>query len=193
MIKQISAKNIQLVEVIDLRPIDFQSGKRLAIPVEACNICDRCEKKHVKVYVVFADGDIYNVGSTCCKRLFGWEPEKADLQKKEKAEKEKALQAALKKATQDFLDTINALECPKPVYKYTQTQLDYSKIAVYHADGVIVASEPNKVALSPAKLADFEKRWRAKKLDEALKVYAAEFKSKQAKQLVSALTPKKAK
>src|ERR1700680_3495350 len=114
MIQTISATNVKLISVTDLRPIDWNSGKRLAIPVEECNVCDRCGKTHVKVYEVEADGLFYSVGSGCCKRLLGWEPAKIDVLEKERSAEETAMKLALQNASQSFLDTINALPVPTP-------------------------------------------------------------------------------
>lgn len=182
------ATNVQLISVIDLRPIDFQSGKRLAIPAEACNICDRCGKLHVKVYEVMADGETYSVGSGCCKRLFGWEPAKQDVLDKERIAEEKALQEALQKAAQAFLDRVNALVAPRPQFKCIQEVLR-GHVAIWHADGVIIASEINHPGIGPEKRAEFAQLWRKAQLEKMLKEYAEQYKenraeAKRAKQLV---------
>lgn len=183
-----TATNVQLLSVTDLRPIDWQSGKRLAIPAEACNVCDRCGKLHVKVYEVLADDMIYHVGSGCCKRLFGWEPEKKDVLAKERIAEAKALQEALQKAAQEFIAQINELVAPRPQFKCTQEVLR-GYVAIWHADGVIIASDINHPGIGPEKRAEFAKEWRAKKLADALKAYEEQYKAnrsqaKRAKQLV---------
>lgn len=180
--------NVQLISVIDLRPIDFQSGKRLAIPAEACNICDRCGKLHVKVYEVMADGEIYNVGIGCCKRLFGWEPTRNEVQEKERIAEAKALQEALQKAAQEFVGRVNALVAPRPQFKCMQEVLR-GYVAIWHADGVIIASEINHPGIGPEKRAEFAQRWRKAQLEKMLKEYEAEYKAnraeaKRAKQLI---------
>lgn len=189
MIQTISATNVQLLSVIDLRPIDFQSGKRLAIPADAMNVCDRCGKLHVKVYEVMADNAIYNVGSGCCKRLFGWEPAKQDVQAKERIAEEKALQEALQKAAQEFMDRVNALVAPRPVYDHVETALDGTRRAIWKADGVIAVSERNQMGLNTEKRAEFAARWRKAQAEKMLQEYAEEYKvnraqAKRAQQLV---------
>lgn len=181
-------KHVELISVIDLRPIDFQSGKRLAIPAEACNVCDRCGKLHVKVYEVMADGEIYNVGSGCCKRLFGWEPTRNEVQEKERIAEAKALQEALQKAAQEFVGRVNALVAPRPQFKCMQEVLR-GYVAIWHADGVIIASEINHPGIGPEKRAEFAQRWRKAQLEKMLKEYEAEYKAnraeaKRAKQLI---------
>lgn len=187
-IQTISAKEVRLISVTDLRPIDFQSGKRLAIPASECNVCDRCGKLHVKVYEVEADSMIYHVGSGCCKRLFGWEPAKQDVQAKERIAEAKALQEALKKAAQEFVAQIDALVAPRPQFKCMQEVLR-GYVAIWHADGVIIASDINHPGIGPEKRAEFAHMWKKAQLEKALQEYAEQYKAnrtqaKRAKQLV---------
>jgi hypothetical protein len=95
-----AAPRWRLVRVYDVRPVDFQSGKRL--PVAACDVemlpeCNRCGRRHAKVYVVQdreAPGRLAHVGSGCCKRAFGgWEPTAAEI-KSARAEERARLEAA---------------------------------------------------------------------------------------------------
>lgn len=70
----------KLTAIIDLREKDDWTGEIYALQVGQGNICARCGREHAKVYQVVRldDGKEFNVGSTCCKHLFGgWEPEKA--------------------------------------------------------------------------------------------------------------------
>jgi len=41
--------------------------------------CDRCGRKHNKVYMVSNNNKIWRVGATCCKRLFGWTSTKNEI------------------------------------------------------------------------------------------------------------------
>ena len=193
-IRTISAKEVKLLSITDLRPIDWNSGMRLAIPASACNTCDRCEKLHVKVYEVVADGVIYHVGSGCCRRMFGWEPTKAEVVDKERSAEEVALKAALEKAAQEFIEQINQLEAPRPQFKCMQEVLQ-GHIAVWHADGVVIASKLGMAGLDAEKRQEFAQQWRAKKLQEALKEHEAAYKAnraetKRAKQLIQAVKAK---
>jgi hypothetical protein len=180
MIKQIIAKEIKLISVLDLRPIDFQSGKRLAIPTSECNICDRCEKLHVKVYEVQADEKTYRVGSTCCKRLFGWEPEEKEIKSKEKIAEEKALKEALEKAAQKFINEINTLPIPTPKFRNIQ-QCHFGPAYIFEADGILAVAKDGQVRLTDENLVAFAKEWREKKLQAALKAYEIEYTGAQLK------------
>lgn len=180
--------NVQLLSVKDLRPIDFVSGKRLAITDEECHVCDRCGKRHVKVYEVLADGHIYNVGSGCCKRLFGWEPAKQDVLEKERIAEEQAMQIALQNAAQEIITKIDTMVAPRPQFK-CQQETNFGYVTIYHADGVIVATERNRAGLSPEKRAEFVALWKAAQLEKTLKDFEAEYKAnrtqaKRAKQVV---------
>jgi hypothetical protein len=75
-----------LTAVYDLREIDEFTGERLPLEPGQGNICNRCGREHAKVYEVEReqDGKKFTVGSTCCKRLFGWEPEKEEIRHLEK-------------------------------------------------------------------------------------------------------------
>jgi hypothetical protein len=187
-IRTITATNVKLISITDLRPIDFQSGKRLAIPAAECNVCDRCEKLHVKVYEIEADGLFYSIGSGCCKRMFGWEPAKMDVQEKERRAEETAVKVALQKAAQGFIDQINAIPVPTPTFKRIQQCLE-GPCYVYHADGLVIGSKIGMISLDAEKLAEFARDWREMKLNEALKEYGAIYKAnradaRRAKQLV---------
>lgn len=54
--------------------------KLMKVYSDSEHTCDRCGRQHGKVYEVqTADGAIKRVGSTCCKRLFGWTPSKSEI------------------------------------------------------------------------------------------------------------------
>lgn len=68
---------MQLLEVKDLRTINTDGTKEL---LREPAICHRCHKPHAKIYVVEDDnGKVWEVGSTCCKILFGWMPGKNEV------------------------------------------------------------------------------------------------------------------
>lgn len=72
-----AAKNLitaTLLAITDLRPIDWNSGKRLPITVEECSECERCGRLHAVVWTVEVTEPgkpprVFNVGSTCGKRM----------------------------------------------------------------------------------------------------------------------------
>lgn len=55
----------RLIRIQDLRPVDFISGKRLAIPTEEMATCHRCARRHAIVWVVEQAGQQYRIGSGC--------------------------------------------------------------------------------------------------------------------------------
>lgn len=55
------------VKINDLRPYDFDSGKRLAIPPEKCEKCECCGKKIAKVHEL-ENGN--RVGQECAEDLY---------------------------------------------------------------------------------------------------------------------------
>jgi hypothetical protein len=54
------------MKVIDLRPVDFDSGRRMALPRDEMRECSCCGKKVVKVAVMNRGGE---VGLECSKAL----------------------------------------------------------------------------------------------------------------------------
>jgi hypothetical protein len=72
-----AAKNLitaTLLAITDLRPIDWDSGKRLPITIEECSECERCGRLHAVVWTVEVTETgkpprVFNVGSTCGKRM----------------------------------------------------------------------------------------------------------------------------
>lgn len=57
---------IRTVEIIDLRPLDFRTGKRLAIPSNEKQPCDCCGRKLVKVARLNTG---HEVGVGCAENL----------------------------------------------------------------------------------------------------------------------------
>jgi len=75
---------IVVIDYYDMRPVDWVSGKRLALSPGEGHICDRCEAEHAVVYVVqdTDTGKEYRVGSSCAKAQFGFEADKSEEAKK---------------------------------------------------------------------------------------------------------------
>ena len=194
-IKNISATNVKLISVTDLRPIDFQSGKRLAIPVSECNVCDRCQALHVKVYEVEADGVVYNVGSGCCRKMFGWEPAKEVVLTAEKVAKDRAVQAALMTVAQPVIDQVNAIPVPSLKYysfRWTCFGYDYlwtlpenihCGIRVESGKGTILPV--SEITLKDADLARWARIWRNKQVKEIVATLG--YEEKKAKKLAFAI------
>ncbi|OLD84776.1 MAG: hypothetical protein AUF64_00300 [Chloroflexi bacterium 13_1_20CM_54_36] len=107
-----------LIEVYDMREIDEISGERIPLDKGEGSICNRCGREHAKVYVVSRDQDAkqFCVGSTCCKKLFGWEPEKEELRRLAKEAKIAAENRAfqrLEALAKPIADAVNALVLPR--------------------------------------------------------------------------------
>ena len=68
-----TATNVSIIKIIDLRPVDWDSGKRLAISTEECAECQRCGRRHAVVWVlgveVAGEVEFWDVGATCAKRM----------------------------------------------------------------------------------------------------------------------------
>lgn len=71
----------KLTAFYDLRPVDFDSGKRLAATPEMMRQCDRCDTLHAKCFVVqMDDGKSLTVGEKCMGRVMaGWTPSDAEI------------------------------------------------------------------------------------------------------------------
>jgi len=76
-----AATKPKLVNVFDVREIDWNTGERLPLEAGEGHTCERCGKLHAKVFVVEHEGKTSEVGSTCCKRLFGWQPMAEEVQR----------------------------------------------------------------------------------------------------------------
>jgi len=102
-----------LVATFDVRPIDWHTGKRLAVPEAEMLTCDRCGRSHAKGYVVRnPDGREMTVGCTCWKRLVFdndlYHPVSA-VKKMENA----ARAGALSEAANDYADRIASTPLPR--------------------------------------------------------------------------------
>ena len=108
----------KLISVYDLREIDEFTGERLPLLAGEGNICNRCGREHAKVYQVRReqDGKEFTVGSTCCKKLFGWEPEKEETKRLEKEAKKLAESRArerLEAIATPIAEEVKALPLPR--------------------------------------------------------------------------------
>jgi hypothetical protein len=108
----------KLIRVYDLREIDEWTGERIPLMAGDGNICNRCGREHAKVYEVKReqDGKLFTVGSTCCKKLFGWEPEKAETKRLEKEARKLAENAAYQRLLSiagPIAAEVNALPLPR--------------------------------------------------------------------------------
>lgn len=72
----------ELVQIRDLRPVDWYTGKRVAIATEDMALCDRCGARHAVVWIIDVRGagapelsrGTWRVGATCAKHMvFGGE------------------------------------------------------------------------------------------------------------------------
>lgn len=186
--------NVQLLSVTDLRPIDWQSGKRLAIPAEACNVCDRCGKLHAKVYEIMADGRIYNVGGGCCRKMFGWEPTKEEVLTAEKVAKDRAVQAALLVVAQPIIDQVNTIAVPELRYHssrwtclgydfiWTVPGNDHLGIRVHSGKGMLPPQ--SEIVLSNADKERFARVWKRRQVKE---IVNGMYDEKTAKKLIFAI------
>lgn len=92
----------------DLRPVDWASGKRMPLPAGEGHVCDRCGAEHAVVYAVLDDetGKTYQVGSSCARRQFGFDVDRASrsLVKEARARTESELDAARQLAAAEVAD-----------------------------------------------------------------------------------------
>jgi len=80
----------RLKEVYDLRPIDWDTGKREPGRKGEGATCTRCGREHFKVYVVTDGTRERTVGSGCSKQAFGgWEPTAEELKSARARERER--------------------------------------------------------------------------------------------------------
>jgi hypothetical protein len=87
----------RLVAYYDLRPIDWDTGKRVPLSPGEGHECDRCGRDHARCYEVADEttGRRWILGERCMgKALDGWNPGKPILAAARKAEREAARAAA---------------------------------------------------------------------------------------------------
>ncbi len=114
----VTALTYKLIAVYDIREIDEFTGERIPYTAGEGNICDRCGREHAKVYEVEREQDrkLFTVGSTCCKKLFNWEPEKAETKRLEKEAGELAKNRAYQRLlaiAAPIAEEVNALPLPR--------------------------------------------------------------------------------
>lgn len=83
------SRTFELDKVVDLRPIDWVSGKKMPLSPGEGNICMRCGREHAICYHVQEttpkNEKMWIVGSGCGpKILAGWTPEKSELARAKK-------------------------------------------------------------------------------------------------------------
>lgn len=141
---QTTTSTYKLTAVYDLREVDEFTGERLPLEPGQGNICNRCGREHAKVYEVKReqDGKEFTVGSTCCKKLFGWEPEKKETKRLEKEARkqaqDRAYQRLLAIAT-PIAEEVKALPLPRIIVLEEREEAARSRYAymqvVWGAEG----------------------------------------------------------
>lgn len=164
----------KLVRVFDLREYDWDREEYIPLDKGEGNICERCGREHAKVYVVedTATGKQHFVGSTCSKKMFGWEPEKAELQAASKAMKEEQKRLArekyIKTVAMPIAESILAMEMPAITCKKERRQCN-STLAL---DGYRIACGDVSYWFETDTLKEcqyVERRWLENKIDQAVK------------------------
>lgn len=92
-------RTFQLEQIEDLRELDIDTGKRFPLAAGEGNECDRCGREHAVVWTVRETTPgaqrVFKVGSSCGPKILdGWSPEKSEIRKARKADKQRALRAA---------------------------------------------------------------------------------------------------
>lgn len=126
-----------LVDVEDLRPIDWDTGKALPLPAEAAATCARCAARHAIVWTVTIPehGEV-RLGSTCAQRALGLKP--APAWRTEQARRERQLQPFLVAAGQRLAAWEDRDSRPTSVGGPTNHEID---LAVLHAAGFITSDD----------------------------------------------------
>ncbi len=90
----------KIAKIRDLRPIDWDSGKRIPLDPADCATCDRCGRKHQVVYEMHSsDGNHALVGSGCGPKMAGGAEyiDQKSLREAKKAEDERVRNKAQEK------------------------------------------------------------------------------------------------
>lgn len=96
---------MEIVKVYNLKSVDTDGKSALLCEP---HICERCKREHSKVYVVRDDeGNIHEVGKTCCKRLFGLSLTESQEVGLEEGEKLSAWITRTGKTPKSLFDMIN--------------------------------------------------------------------------------------
>lgn len=113
-----TSNEYRLVSVYDMREYDWEREEYIPLIKGEGNICERCGREHAKVYVVehISDGKQHLVGSTCSKKMFGWEPAKDDIaiaaKTMKEAQKKAAQEKYIREIVQPVADSILAMPIP---------------------------------------------------------------------------------
>jgi hypothetical protein len=78
------ARKMKVVGYVDLRPVNWFTGKREPLPAGEGHVCDRCGAVHALVYTLLdtESKEEFKVGSGCAQRAFGFDPDKDPLVRK---------------------------------------------------------------------------------------------------------------
>lgn len=160
---------LKLKEVYDIREIDWFTGERIPYTPGEGATCHRCGKEHARVYVI-EDLDtrkVYEVGSTCCKRIFdGWEPDTAILRTKLREERERARNKASQKLdvlALPIVEKVQALIVPEPVFIGKIPVQARFEVDEYGADGITVWCEHG---LTDERRDCFRRSWTIRRIAE---------------------------
>ncbi len=165
------ATPIQFIEVIDLRPFDLDTGKLVPIEPDACNRCARCGRLHAVVYIVEKDGKRYEVGATCCKYLFGWQPSYKEVKNAEAVARDKAIRATVEKIAQPLFEQITRKSVPAPSYvRFARGLKGYDYGFAAEGAGIWiettdrVSRHPSQIVLLASDLERFANQWKRRQV-----------------------------
>lgn len=176
----ITATSIRLVEIIDLRPIDIETGSRMPaseVDPEQKSTCEQCGKLHTVIYCIMADGQMYHVGSGCCKKMFSWKPADDAVKLATAAAKDKDVQIALQQAIAPLTELLDNTVIPALKYhSYRWTCFGYDYIFLSEDTSMLTASgnpigirvasnsseckHPKDIVVSQQDLQKFAKAWK---------------------------------
>jgi len=126
------ARKMKVIGYVDLRPVNWFTGKRDPIKAGEGHICDRCGAEHAVVYTLL-DTDSkeqFKVGSGCAQRAFGFDPDKDPLVRKAiKAEKQrikKEMERIYGKIVLDIASMIakDVMHLPLPFIEWLKVEKD---------------------------------------------------------------------
>jgi hypothetical protein len=92
-------RTFELISITDMRPIDFDTGKRVPLDAGEGHECDRCGKLHAVIWKIMETTPgrkgLWNVGSTCGPKILdGWKPERKVVVRLKNVDKKRALREA---------------------------------------------------------------------------------------------------
>lgn len=130
----------RLLEVWDVRPFDWETGKRVPfadMDQQDLQNCDRCGRFHAEIWrIAGADGQVYEVGKGCAQRLFGgWVPTPEELQQKRRESGYRDKQKADAERAQFIQTTVDALT---PILLAIQQEIAQKEpVATLEGDGYV--------------------------------------------------------